>query len=194
MTSEQLLTHDELDDILATNNLDIQASELQGMICGLFSAGMPNDGKSWKIPVIDRINEGQLLAAKDMEQLDRYVRAMGGTLETSLFELELALPDDVASIAERIASASKWCEGFLLGYGLQVQDQRLNSDDLQEALKDLSEISQVDLDVDESEEMEQALTTVLEHVRVTAQVVYIETRGQLIQAAEEANRPGTKLH
>ncbi|MEE4244385.1 MAG: UPF0149 family protein [Kangiellaceae bacterium] len=189
MLSEQILTYDEVETILAENDCDTQASEFEGMICGLFAGGMNNDQKSWKSPAMAHLNEGKLFPSHDMDTSDGYVTAIGKQLENDIFELVLSLPDDQATIAERLTGACQWSEGFLLGYGMAVGDQTFDSEDLNEAVADLLEVSQVELEVEDSEEMEQALDIVIEHIRVTSQVIYLETRTIISTAmTEQANR------
>jgi len=129
-----------------------------------------------------------------MQQIDDYVRAIGEVLENDIFSLELIIPEDNAPLEERLTNICRWAQGFLLGYGLQIQSQVIKSDDLNEALNDLMEISQVELEVEESEEMEQALHTVVEHVRVTSQVVFLETRQFIEQAHKESQQTNTRIH
>jgi hypothetical protein len=155
---------------------------------------MPNDGKSWKSPVMQQLNEGRLFPSSVMAQLEGYVAGLGEQLEQDVFALEMAIPDDTASILERLEAICQWSQGFLLGYGLQLGGQRIDSEELDEALEDLTEISKVDLEVEESEEMEQALYTVVEHVRVTSQVIFLETRTRVKQALHEMQSQPNVLH
>jgi hypothetical protein len=77
---------------------------------------------------------------------------------------------------------------------LQLGGQRIDSEELNEALEDLTEIAKVDLEVEENEEMEQALYTVVEHVRVTSQVIFLETRSRVKQALHEMQSQPNVLH
>ena len=129
-----------------------------------------------------------------MSKLDDYIQFLGEQLEKDIFELDLSMPPETASIEERLNSICQWSQGFLLGYGMQLGNQKLNSEELDEALEDLMEISQVDLAVEETEEMEQALYTVIEHVRVTSQVIYLETRGQLQAALQQMQSSKQSIH
>lgn len=184
MVSDQLLSYDDLEDLLATHECDTQGAELQGMLCGLFSGGMPNNDQDWIIPVMQQINGGKKLSGSAMNPLSVYCRQIGEKLESDIFALDLALPDDRASLSERLTSIGKWCEGFLLGYGLTTNNKKQFSDDLQEALSDLAEISQIDPDADEGDEMEKAYYTVIEHVKVAAQIIYVETRSSNSKVAQ----------
>jgi hypothetical protein len=194
MNSEHLLTFDDLEDLLAEQDCDTRGSELQGLICGLYAGGMANDGKSWKSPVMQHLNDGRLFPSQAMEQLESYVAGLGEQLEQDVFAMEMAIPDDTAPIVERLEAICQWSQGFLHGYGLQLGGQRIDSEELNEALEDLTEIAKVDLEVEENEEMEQALYTVVEHVRVTSQVIFLETRSRVKQALHEMQSQPNVLH
>ncbi|NVJ49086.1 MAG: UPF0149 family protein [Gammaproteobacteria bacterium] len=188
------LNFDDLEDILAAEECETQASEFQGIICGLFAGGMKNDGKAWKAPVINHINDGELLAPEVMTTLAQYIEQQGRHLAESVFQLDLVLPPASAAIDERLLNICQWVQGFLLGYGMQVGKQELASDDLNEAITDLLEIANVDLDVEANEQMEQALYTVEEHVKVAAQVVYLETRSAINSALEQMAQTKPSIH
>ena len=89
------------------------------------------------------------------------------------FGLELFLPDEDVALPERLEALGLWCQGFLAGFSVAPKGEAL-SDDVNEALKDLSAISQIDRDVEQDEEMETAYMEVAEHVRISAQLIYAE--------------------
>lgn len=194
MNDVSQITFDDLDDLLAEQECETAASELQGIICGMFAGGLKNDQKSWKQPLIAHLNQGKLFPQSMMQVLDDYVSFLGEQLEQDIFSLDILLPPEQTSIEERLEKISEWTQGFLFGYGVQMQKQQLTSPDLAEALEDLMEIAKVDLEVEESEEMEQALATVVEHVRVSSQVVYLETRALVRAAVSELSKQNTSLH
>ncbi|MCO7226226.1 UPF0149 family protein [Pleionea sp. CnH1-48] len=175
MASDSILTFDDLEEVLTSNDSETTASELQGMVCGLFSGGMPAQSDDWKALVIQQVNEHEPLVDGSMERLNALVQDVVAMLFQDIFNLDLLLPTDDCPLIDRLEALSQWCQGFLLGYGLQIGDKQPDSEDLQEAVKDLSEIAMVDLDIEEDEEMEQAFFTVYEHVRVAAQVIFVET-------------------
>ncbi|NVJ59128.1 MAG: UPF0149 family protein [Gammaproteobacteria bacterium] len=194
MNDVSQITFDDLDDLLAEQECETAASELQGIICGMFAGGLKNDKKSWKQPLIGHLNEGKLFPQAMMQVLDDYVDYIGEQLEKDIFALDLLLPPEQTSIEERLEKISEWTQGFLFGYGLQMSKQQVSSPDLMEALEDMMEIAKVDLEVEETEEMEQALATVVEHVRVSSQVVYLETRALVQAAVSELSRQNTSIH
>ncbi len=190
----QSLDFYQLDDLLAENDSEIGASELEGLVYGLLAGGLPNDSKSWKAPVLNHVNDGVVLKTNAMTAIDGLVQRLGGQLEQHILADDIMMPDDQEPLAARLTSLTKWCQGFLLGYGLAIGEQRLAAEDLDEALNDLIEIAQADLEVDNSEESKAALETVIEHVRISAQVIYLETRSAFAIAQAEKPTSNQQIH
>jgi len=93
--------------------------------------------------------------------------------------LSLWLPDDVETLEDRTTALSQWCNGFLAGLG-SGGDDSLNamSDDGNEALKDLQQISSADVsDTAQSEEDENAFVEIVEYIRVVILMIREDLRG-----------------
>ena len=74
---------------------------------------------------------------------------------------------------------SQWCSGFLAGIG-SSGDETLNalSDEANDALKDLQQISTADVsDTDESEEDEIAFAEIVEYIRIVILMIREDLRG-----------------
>lgn len=93
------------------------------------------------------------------------------------FTFRLLLPDDDLSLNERVTALGSWCQGFLVGFGLNGAhtDSSLTDDQL-EALRDLEQISWVELDQDEDdEENENGLMELQEYVRMATLMFFSES-------------------
>ena len=86
----------------------------------------------------------------------------------------LLLPDDEYPLIDRLEALSLWCQGFLLGFGLQFGDQSIDNSEITESLQDISDISQLEVSADEGEDAQIALVTVMEHIKVAVKVIYLE--------------------
>lgn len=151
-------------------------SELQGLVCGVLSGGVtPGDAElqgllaahaglesGWPAP----------LAAPFLALRDR-ARA---SLEGEALELDLLLPDDQEELGLRVAALGQWCEGFLVGFGTAAAGLKDSdfSPGLQEALSDLSAISQVATPDDDGDDEEGMFEQVAEHARMAAIMVFTE--------------------
>ncbi|WP_156491685.1 UPF0149 family protein, partial [Oleiphilus sp. HI0123] len=84
-------------------------------------------------------------------------------------------PDDDYVLSERLEAMVLWVRGFLEGIAISASE-RLNSasKDLEEILKDLVEICQLDPRVEPTEEGEREFFEVVEYVRVGVLNLYAE--------------------
>jgi uncharacterized protein YgfB (UPF0149 family) len=99
-------------------------------------------------------------------------------ISNNLLSLELLLPDDESSIVARGEALGYWCQGFVLGYFQLTENKDEADEDVVEAIDDLEEISNIDLDsITESEADEKLLFQISEHIKVAAQLIH-STNGQ----------------
>ena len=119
------------------------------------------------------------------------------TLQTSWsglgLDFALLLPGDDELIEERIDALGAWCGAFLSGVGLSgalTQSQSM-SDDMRQALYDLSEIARITIDDDDGS-LEHAFVEVCEHVRLSALVVATECLRVTHGIEESMDPPGVK--
>ncbi|MET0281305.1 MAG: UPF0149 family protein [Steroidobacteraceae bacterium] len=85
------------------------------------------------------------------------------------------LPSDDASIDARTVALGEWCQGFLygLGTGVAVPDASALHGEAAEVLRDMTEITHVDVDPnDDAETNEAAYAELVEFVRVGVQLLY----------------------
>ncbi len=157
-----------------------EMSECHGVACGLLCRQH------------DSTFDAYISMLKTLEILDQPELAAGfaGTLEdlfTSSREqladdnmgLTLWLPEDNEILEERTMALSQWCNGFLAGLGGGGKDLLATlSEDADDALKDLLEISKAEvMDTEESEEDENAYADVVEYVRIVVYMIYEDLRG-----------------
>ena len=99
---------------------------------------------------------------------------------------EPLLPDDADNTAARTEALAHWCEGFLHGLVSSKQDDtlksRLGSDPLADIIKDVLQITRATVGEDDEDD-EEALTEIVEYLRVAAQLVYEELAD--VRSAEE---------
>jgi hypothetical protein len=93
------------------------------------------------------------------------------------------LPEDDASLEDRVGALALWCQGFLFGLGLagfSLDDEKEGDPgavQLGEIVNDLSEISRADISADEfddEDEADFALAELIEYVRVSVQIMFEE--------------------
>ncbi len=104
------------------------------------------------------------------------------------------LPTDDAPIGDRTLALGEWCQGFLygLGSGVAVPEASGLPGDAAEVLRDMTEITHVDVDPeDDLESNESAYAELVEFVRVGVQLLYDQL--QPLREPREDTAPET-LH
>lgn len=148
-------------------------AEVQGFLVGLVGGGHRLADGSWLAALESLLNNAEPLPEDSVGLCEALYQQTCAALVEMGFGLNLYLPDEDSALPERLEALGLWCQGFLTGFSIAPKGEAL-SDDVNEALKDLSAISQIDVDAEQTEEMENAFTDVCEHVRLSAQLIYGE--------------------
>jgi uncharacterized protein len=94
-------------------------------------------------------------------------------LKSDDFAFHLLLPDEADAIEKRAQALAVWCQGFLEGLAY-VQTDCLKGRELEEAIRDISQIAELDYEsLQDDNDSEEALTELEEFVRIA--VLFIET-------------------
>jgi uncharacterized protein YgfB (UPF0149 family) len=166
---------------LSQGNLDAaELAECHGVLCGLLCRELARTAN-------DYIQH--LLALKLLVQPGDAVDAVLGELfESTVQQLAdeemgfaLWLPDDEEPLEERTIALAKWCMGFLTGLASGGEFDAL-SVEASEAIEDLQQIAHAELTaaesgVDDNEDDEEALTEIIEYVRIVALMMREDFRG-----------------
>lgn len=160
-------------DALAPAGGYLTPAEIHGFLCGLVAGGHRLVDPSWRGAVETLLNDSEPVPDEARPMLDELYQQVCLAYVDMGFGLALLLPDENQALPERLEGLGLWCQGFLAGFSVAPKSGAL-PEDVNDALKDLSEISQIDVDVEESEDMENAYMEVCEHVRLSAQLVYAE--------------------
>ena len=175
-----------MDDWLVDQNSDIRASEVQGLLAGLMAANInvrPDEYVARLTEYAD-LQQGCLVQVAD--SLDTLFSNLHESWSGIGLDFEMLLPEDDELIEERADALGAWCEAFLAGLGLSGElskDKKL-SEDVRQALEDLSEIARIEADGDD-ESLEKAFADVSEHVRLAALLIATDLRGDQNDAPHE---------
>jgi uncharacterized protein len=161
-----------IQDVFKQFNCVIEPSEAHGIMIGAMSAGLTLDETSWIPMMLEQLNKGQRLPGEGMSLMSDLYLESRRILNQEPHALEILL-DDESPLPNRLFQLSKWCEGFLLGFGLHSKDLKINAN-IREILTDFRDISQVEVESEASEELEVAFLEVFEHVRISVQIVAAE--------------------
>lgn len=148
--------------------------EVHGALVGLICGGVVQDNFSWVKPLLDLMNDGQALPLELQSLINELFQDTVARLGEMDFGFNPLLPEEEVSLSERVEALSLWTQSFLTG--LAIIQPKLNkaSADVQEVIKDLADIAQVEFDVSDDEESEAAFMELHEFVRMAAILCYSE--------------------
>jgi len=181
--------YESFEEALAEADCEISASEFQGIFVGMISAGFESKSAHWDSLIIETANDGNMLTAESKivaeKVFEQSQRALNDQDELAL----ILTPNDEYPLIDRIEALSFWSQGFLLGFGLQYGDSKLTNLEVKESLKDIGEISQLELSMNESEDSQKDLLILVEHLKVAVKMIYLELvlKQQTINAISKGN-------
>ncbi len=173
MSKESLPSFEKISQILEAAELFTNASETHGVLAGLVSGGIKLDDQSWKSHFNDVVNEGLGLPINAQKLVDSIYAQVVNQFTDDGLGFNLLLPSDEAPLDDRAEAMAQWAQGFLVGFGMVQQGLNQASDEIQELIKDIRDISQVSLDFEqEDEESEIAFAEIVEYLRVGAMLCF----------------------
>ena len=155
--------YDALAALIATREWWFGASEVQGILSALVAC---NQGGRWA-EILFAQGEIDTIAH---EAFDRLSRQIEETLAADALSYQLLLPED-GTLAARAEALAAWAQGFTVAiHWLQPKLE----DDARAFLADLEEIGKLDYNLDDNEENRRQLTSLEEHCRMGALLIYTE--------------------
>ena len=172
MSSQEInQLNEQLDRLQAA--MDIY--EAHGCLCGLLSASSDVDKYDWFSHVLDGLDQNNLSVQEVGDQLAQLFDQTVKALDDAMLGFQLLLPDEDEALEDRTLALADWCQGFMFGLGAGgFKEQGMLSDDVQEILKDISEISKVTYAGEDDDENEEAFMELVEYIRVGVLLVYGE--------------------
>jgi len=168
--SQQVPPFDELQRVLTQAHALTDAAEAHGTLVGSLCA-MRCSLDDWLAEILP---DGRA-DDRSAHSLRAIFNATHGALSGDELAFQPLLPSDDASIGDRTSALGEWCQGFLygLGAGAAVPEVATLEGEAAEVLRDMTEITHVDVDPnDDMETNEAAYAELVEFVRVGVQLLY----------------------
>lgn len=199
------LDYERLRESLSAAGAVVALAELHGGICGALCAGGVDAARRWLVEVLDDAELGAATAmdggsaenagssfrpaAAVADDLEEMISASAKMLEDAELTFEPLLPSDDALLAEQVEALAAWCQGFLSGVGTTAPTS-VESEALDEILRDFAQISRAGLSDDEAAGHDQpdfALAEIHEYVRVSVQLAFEELTPMRAVATREVH-------
>jgi len=148
--------------------------EVHGALVGLICGGVKQENNAWLTPLVELMNDGQPLEANLQKLICELYQDTVTRLVDFEFGFTLLLPEEEASLSDRVEALALWTQSFLTGIAIIQPQLNKASADVREVIKDLADIAQVEFDVGEDEESEVAYVELQEFVRMSAILCYSE--------------------
>ena len=152
-----------IDAILVQYDAELTAAEAHGMASGLLAVNGKFSNENWLNELLQ--NTQPVNNEHKVELLGLFDDTQDVLLDDE-FEFELFLPeDDESNLIERVDALRQWCKGFLFGIGFANKATKF-SQQTQEILKDVAEITKLDAEIElEDEEAENDFMELTEYLR-----------------------------
>lgn len=193
------MLNDQLLNLGSVNSI----SELQGVLCGKLSGGKVFTADEWTEEALKFLDLDYLELSDEQKKLfSDLLLATQDNFVKDDYSFYPLLPDEGATLLRRTEELASWCEGFLHGVGTSgLQGNAEMSSEAAEGLRDIAQISQVDLrdetlGFEEGEnEGEAAWTELLEYVRTLAMTLHTElSLPETLRKQAEKQKPNETLH
>ena len=171
-----------IDKIREKSGISIDVSECHGKI----SACLCSENMTAEALLPEEINADEsCLSAETMKLKTVLLSLIAETLE-QLNDAEMSfyplLSPDAESITDRTLTLSRWCQGFIDGFGLVIAQKNISIDQIKqdiigEIIEDFSQISKLtSASVMNEDGEELAYMEVVEYVRVGVQLIFEEMK------------------
>ena len=160
----QPINYELAKDALQKLNTDDTISSAHGLLCGFYCVKQDISLDDWLNEVLVSIDLNNLLEKESHQILAEIFNNTSEQLADPTLNFWPVIADDESPLREQANTLVEWCQGLLVGLGLSSVET--TDEEVLEMIKDISEISQLDADLLDSEENTQDFYEIVEFVRM----------------------------
>ena len=160
----QPINYELAKDALQKLNTDDTISSAHGFLCGFYCVKQDISLDDWLNEVLVSIDLNNLVEKESHQVLAEIFNNTSDQLADPTLNFWPVIADDISTLREQANTLVEWCQGFLVGLGLSSVET--TDEEVLEMIKDISEISQLDADLLDSEENTQDFYEIVEFVRI----------------------------
>ncbi len=173
-SSKQQTSLQQLTTALDMSEIGATASECHGIICGLICGGINVEDNSWSGAFNDLMNDGMGLPIDLKNVLQNLFEVSANEFIGGEYQVKLLLVNDEQPLSKIALSLAQWSESFMAGFAIGNESKKKLSKEINEALSDLGQISQIDTEIDDDEESRRSFEEIAEYVRLSAILCFSE--------------------
>ncbi|RYV01900.1 YecA family protein [Shewanella sp. OPT22] len=174
MVTPPSLRTDKLIAALKAAEISLHPSEVHGAVVGLICGGLGEKADLWLPALTDIISEGRAFPESLLAVVADLHKDAHDRLAEFEFGFTLLLPEEEESLTARVEALSLWVQSFLTSIAIAQPKINKSSEDVKEVVKDLSEISQIELDISEDDESEDAYIALVDYVQDAVAICFAE--------------------
>jgi uncharacterized protein len=164
---------------LTSANTVVAIAEAHGCLAGALCASHEYTFAHWLDELLET-EQGSAANAAVRELLQTLYTETMQSLRGQEMTFALFVPDDDTPLAHRAEALAQWCQGFLYGFGSVVVEKPKLSAEVNEVLRDLTQIARATAgDSEPTEEDESDYVEIVEYIRAGVQLVHDELRPTL---------------
>ena len=178
--------YDLVNEAILRCECEQDAAEQHGQLCAILNLLESTSLDQWLDIALPNGDKNNALHAETRSILAEIYQLTIETIDAEDFAFQLLLPDDDASLENRLQALSHWCQGYLMGitYAGITDIEKLPSN-LPEIVRDFVEISRAEsFDVEGNEEDEASYLEISEFVRMGTLLFRVEFKQFLQQQAK----------
>ena len=183
----QPINYDLARDALQKLNTDATISSAHGLLCGFYCVKQDISIDDWLNEVLVNIDLNNIVEKESHQVLAEIFNNTSEQLAAPTLNFWPGIADDVSSLREQANTLIEWCQGFLVGLGLSSVET--SDEEVLEMIKDISENSQLDAELLDSEENTQDFYEIVEFVRMG--VLFIQ---ETLQPSKQDFISPTQIH
>lgn len=170
------LDYYELEAELKKMQAAASAAEAHGILAGQLAAGLRLEALMWLKQFLPAVGVKREPPEAQREWFYQLRDASKQALASPEFSFTLLLPEDDEPMSQRLEAVGDWASGFLAGFGSVGQpENKPLSADITQAFRDLSEISKIDIEIDDaSMGDETAYIELVEYLKTVALLCFTE--------------------
>ena len=140
-------------------SLTLSLSELHGVVCGIAVC----NADDFELSTLVQLVGTEALA--DEESVGEFVEATITALLAEDMSFQVLLPEQAAPVAERAQALAEWSAAFVAGLGAALAESEMPKD-TSEIVRDFIAVSELDADLEESDDSDQELAELEEFAKV----------------------------